>query len=178
MKRILSLTLLYIAIATTSFAQECKMCGDWVGIYESSKPHPTEDRLIPADHKLYIRIKKVENNIIVRIKDRVADNSAEFWYMNDWKISDFSDNRIILVWDTGIDDNYGEGWGIKDGRRCAYRRDVVYASIELRQGILYFDGGTNYVTWYDSNDKIISTFNFPNHVPAKNVTLYKDDDDW
>ena len=179
MRKILLTTMLCLVSFSMTYSQEdCKMCGDWIGIFEGTKPHPTEDRLIPADYKLYIRIKKIDTNLIVRIKYSLADNSTGFSYMNEWKVFDFSEKKITLKWDSGIDDNAGQGWGIKNGKKCAYRRDVICASIELQQGVLYFDGGQNNVTWYDSNNNIISANAFPNNIPAKNVTLYKEENDW
>lgn len=179
MKKLFALTLMMLPLALPLFAQDdCKMCGDWVGVYNGTKPHPTEERLIPADYKLYVRIKRIEDNISVRLKCQLADNSAAAWYMNDWKVSDYSENRIVLVWDGGDDDNGGDGWDIINGKKCAYRRDIIYASLELTKGILYFNGGTNYGTWYDKYGNVLDTFHFDASIPARNVTLYKDDDDW
>ena len=179
MKKVFALVITLCTLTTLSFAQDdCKMCGDWVGVYNGTKLHPTEDRLIPADYKLYVRIKNIEDNITVRLKCQLADNSAAAWYMNEWKVSEYSENRIVLVWDGGDDDNDGDGWGIIKGEKCAYRRDVIYASLELTKGVLYFDGGTNYGTYYDDSGNKIDSFHFEASIPARKVTLYKDDDDW
>lgn len=179
MKKTLTLLITLCILTTLSYAQDdCKMCGDWVGVYTGTKIHPTEDRLIPADYKLYVRISIIENNISIRLKYQIVDNSFAAVYMNEWTVSDHSEDRIFLMLDSGNDDNEGGGWGLKNGKYCAYRRDVIHASLELKNGILFFYGGTNYITWYDKNGNVIDTSHHDAIYPTRKVTLFKGGDDW
>ena len=158
MKKITLLFVFLFGIMTaTCFAQEdCKMCGDWVGVYESSKMHPTEDRLIPADWKMYIRIKKIDGFYNARVKTRIADNSMEYVYWTDWKMYQAYDNKIILRWEVKDDKVY----------------DDVYFTLTYNQGILYFDGGTIHRTYYANKSKQTLP------APFSPVTLYKEENDW
>ena len=158
-------------MTVTCYAQDnCKMCGDWVGVYESSKMHPTEGRLVPADWKLYIRIKKIDGFYTVRVKTRIADNSGDYFYWPDYTVYQADDNKIFLRYDGGYDDNNGNGYGT-----FAYSVDIIHISLEYQYGILYLDG-KQYVRLYDNNDNLIDNKDIKLYKSP--IKLYKDDNDW
>lgn len=177
-------SLLIIAVFCSLFsmqlrAQECKICGDWVGVFEGSKMHPSEDRTVSAEYKLYIRIKKVDDNFIVRVKDRLADGSSEFVYAPECIVQNVTQNKISWYWDWGEDDNGGYGWGTEKGVKIAYVHCISYVSATLNNGILYYDGGKEVCKQCDRNGNVVSQYEKKNLYPTSSrVALYKDDDDW
>lgn len=178
MKRLLSLILLCLVIATTSFAQEgCKLCGDWVGVYKQDlgKYDQNEDRIIPADYKLYVRIKKNDDTYIVRVKYRIADGSMEFNYTPDCIITNSTDTKISWYWDWGDDDNGRDGWG--DG--ISYVHNTSFLTVSLENGRLFYTG-KGIIKEYNRRGELVKQWESPHGVfPSGNrVILYKEDDDW
>ena len=170
---------LFLGITTAAcFAQDgCKLCGDWVGVYEKElgKYDYNEDRIIPASYKLYVRIKKIDDTYIVRVKERIIDGSTDFNYMPDCIITNSSDNRISWYWDWGDDDN--GGYGYSNG--VAYTHQTSYVTIYLESGKLIYTGIT-IIKEYNRRGELVKQWESPHGVfPCGDaVTLYKDDSDW
>lgn len=158
MKRLFLLAIIYILGGSVS-AQDCPMCGDWVGVYVGGKYDRSENRRVEANWKMYIRIKNNDGHYSVRVKERLADNSRDFIYWTDCNVYEVKGNKIIL-WEEFKDDDFHEN---------------VYYTIEYNHGILYFDGGIVYRTNYNSSGRVINKYEFSAMKP---VTLYKEDDDW
>ena len=170
MKKLLFLILFCSTSIASVFAQECPMCGDWVGVFDYPRYDKSKDRLVSAQKKMVIRIRKNDDQYSVRIKTRYVDSPGEYVYWTDWKLHQAYENKIVLKWDVGKSDNGGYGYG-----SFAYSIDVVYATIEYRNGTLLFDGGTAYAKYYDKNGNLIEKNTYQFEEP---LTLYKEDDDW
>lgn len=164
------ITLVCIICGLSASAQECTMCGDWVGVYSFPKYDKANDRLVDAQRKMFIRIKKNGEHYSVRIKTRYVDEPGDYVYLTEWELYSAYENKIVLKWEVGKSDNGGYGYD-----SFAYSLEVVYAAIEYRNGTLLFDGGTVYAQYYDKNGNLIkkNTYQF-----EKPFTLYKEDDDW
>lgn len=160
----------YIICGLTLSAQECQLCGDWVGVYSYPKYDKTNDRLVDAQRKMVFRIQKNGEHYTIRIKTQYVDEPGKYVYLTEWKLDRVYENRIVLKWDVGKSDNGGYGY---DG--YAYTLDVVYATIEYRDGTLFYDGGTVYSKYYNEKGRMIEKKEYQYENPIK---LYKENDDW
>ena len=109
----LSLTLLCLVIATTSFVQGgCKLCEDWKGVYQG----PVADG---GDHPIYgnikyqIRIKRYGEDIQVREKTIFPDGHS--FYEDNNSIIYYSEEQLSIKWSRLLssDRDPGEINGIK-----------------------------------------------------------------
>lgn len=175
MRKVLLVSILSLLCMTTAMAQEPAICGDWIGVFESTKPHPTEDRLIPADWKLYLRIKKIGEDYIVMMKRRLADETIPFVYEKKCKVQ-FGDEHIIR-WITIDEDDWDISSTYKEqGINVGHVHDTVYNSAEYNNGCLSF---SSYLerTHYDRQGHVINKKKINTGFPRK-CELYKDNADW
>lgn len=178
MKKIFSSFLPLFLFSTMAFTQEnCKICGDWVGVYnqELGKYDQTEDTFIPANYKLYVRIKKIDGTYIVRVKYQIADGSMAVNYTPDCIITNSTDTKISWHWDWGNDDNGGDSWG--DG--IAYVHNTSYLTVFLENGRLVYTG-KGIIKEYNRRGDLVKQWESPHGVfpSGDRVILYKEDDDW
>ncbi len=156
-------------------AQTSALCGDWIGVYEGTLPHPTEDRVVSADWKLYIRIKQIDGQYYVRMKTRIADESYPFWYQPECRVTSIDSNSISFsqLWCDDRGGDLGTEKGIAVGRDYQIAR---YKAV-LTNGVLRLSGEYER-TVYDRHGNIISTRCFHTNEYMKGLNLYKEDSDW
>lgn len=176
MKRLLFLVFVCHVCITNVFAQDCGLCGTWIGIAHDTtlKEHPETGNVMPADEKLYVRIKQINGNYQVRMKAQIADGSRPFSYLPECRVTSVDGNTIKWSQDWGGNDDSNQSTmqGVVVGRdtQIAYFTGILMDGV-LRLSEIYI------ITYYDRQGRIITSKSFPVHY-SNGVTLYKEDDDW
>lgn len=154
-------------------AQDCKMCGDWIGTYTISIPDPDPDGgMIDENVKMYVRIKRYGDDMSVRVKTHPVKDSNNIKYWSDCNITDLTNNSISFtsfVTDSNDWDNNDRINGRVINKasysvicRLCYQNGKMVMSRHFH--VDYFDRN-NY--WIDGNDYAFET-----------ISLYLEEDDW
>ena len=175
MKKItLLLSFFLVIITATCFAQnDCKLCGDWMGIYTIQVPDPNPDGgIIDEDERMYIRIKQLGNEMSVRVKICPVKEPNNVHYWSDCEITNLTDTSISFT--SFIKDDYD--WNNSDRKNG---RVIEKASYYALCCISYYNGKIvmsyhMHVDYYDKYSALIQGRNFG----YETITLYQGDDDW
>ena len=172
------LFLLLLFCFKTTKAQEPAICGDWIGIYAGFKQSDELDedgdkRLVHADYKMYIRIKRLNGNYIVRIKTRIADESGPFHYEPDCQIEYSDESRINWIVDLGYDYDWSST-AKEQGIRIGHSHDIKACRVTLANGVLRYSEEPR-TTYYDIQGRKITTKAW---TWGRKISLYKEEPDW
>lgn len=167
MKRILSLTLLYLAIATTCFAQECELCGTWYGNYSVPNPDGGEIEL-----KISLKIRKAGDNYRIRMKYDNLTLGMEHKY-GVCRVT-YADNHTIS-WQIDEQKEY-------DNKEKEYysKHNSFTARYSVQDGVLYLTQTGDWVNCYDSRQIFIRRIDFPEIGPRRinNIPLFNEEDNF
>lgn len=176
MKRALLLAFIALACVSIAGAQDCDLCGTWIGIAHEAalREHPETGNMMRVDEKLYIRIKQINGKYQVRMKAQIADGSRPFSYLPECKVTSVVGNTIkwIQDWEGNEGGNLGTEQGIVVGRDS----QIAYFTAVLTDGVLKLSE-EYIITYYDRQGREITSKSFPVSY-SKGVTLYKEDSDW
>ena len=154
-------------------AQDCKMCGDWIGTYTISIPDPDPDGGMIDQHvKMYVRIKQFGEDLSVRVKSYPVDEPNNVKYWSDCEITNTTTSSISFT--SYADDSYEwDNTDKKNGR-------IIYKALYFRECVLdYYSGKIVlslhfHVDYYDRYNSWIDGHDFG----YETITLYQDDEDW
>lgn len=158
--------------------QQPVICGDWIGVYEGSKLSDELDEdgdkyIIPADYKMYIRIKIIDGHYIVRVKTRIADESGPFNYVPEGRVEYADENSIVWVEDYG-DDYDWSSTAKEQGIRIGHSHDIKACRVTLANGVLRYSEEPR-TTYYDTQGRKITTKAW---TWGRKISLYKEEPDW
>lgn len=164
MKKLILFTLLCIC-TTTSYAQESKLVGTWIGTY-SFQHLDDDDNWFWADYKLYVRIYKYEE---YRLKMKTVPVSScskcITTYYNELTITYVDDNII----------NFYERNDLGDNEICEN-----YYSLTYSNGTLRIHPFKRIIIQKDKYGNVTERKDVT-HMSAwifKDVDLYKEETDW
>lgn len=153
-------------------AQDCKMCGDWIGTYTISIPDPDPDGgMIDENVKMYVRIKRYGDDMSVRVKTHPVKDPNNLRYF-DCSITNTTNNSISFT--AFVGDDYDWDNTDKKNGRIIYKASYYWVCL-----ITYYSGKMvlsrhfradyydKYNSWIDAHDAGYET-----------ITLYQEDDDW
>lgn len=166
-------TFLFLVIGTIVSAQDCKMCGDWIGTYTIEVPDPNPDRgLIHENRKMFIRIKQYGNDKSVRVKTTPVKEPNDINYWSECEITNSTDNSISFT--SFVAEDYDWDNNDKTNGRIIYKATYYWVcSINYYSGKIvlsrrfHVDYYDKYNSWIDDHDASYET-----------ITLYQEDDDW
>lgn len=164
----LSLTLLCLVIATTSFAQGgCKLCGDWKGVYQGlvadGGDHP-----IYGNIKYQIRIKRYGEDIQVREKTIFPDGHS--FYEDNNSILYYSENQSSIKWSRLLSSDRDPG--VINGINYDWENYYIVHEAVINGNMMTLYEWTH--RDFIRNNSIV----FSDDFGTKKYTLYQDDDDW
>ncbi len=161
MKKLL-LLLMFAFESCNLLAQDCNLCGTWIGVFRVFLDGDNTTK------RLYIDIKKTyRDKYVVRVKEVYTynDQSSKTYYWHE--CMDVNANKNVITWKSfshQIDDN-------EDG---GYEKYYYVCTARVDNGILYFKQMVEGF-YYGRNGEIIGEYNQPAY-PTKE--LYKDEDNW
>ena len=173
-KAVCFLILLLATIATQLAAQDCKICGDWIGIYKEQVPERGSDGEIDVVDKfvkIYIRINQYGEDLSIRVKTHPEKEPNELRYWSDCVITNKTDNSISFK--SIIDDDYD--WDSND----RINGHVIYKAVYSGVCFLDFHNGKMelssrlHVDYYDKANYWIGGEDFK-FFPK--TTLFQDND--
>lgn len=163
--------LILTVMATPLVAQDCKICGDWIGT--CSLDHewdPVYKTMTKKTYKIYVRIKQEEQNHFVRVK-LVPLDGGETWYQEPCNIKYITSNSI--TWSVFLRDD--SNWDDSDkynGLTIGYAKYYHYYKVVSCDGYLCLTCQV-IVQYYSRSGSFIGTDKGPFHI---RTNIYKDDD--
>ncbi len=168
MKKVLLMMLLALTFYNIS-AQECDLCGTWIG---TSKVFLSGDDTV---QKTYIKIKKYGEKYTIRVKQVYTDNNqSKTNYWND--CTNVYVNGNIIGWRSfshQVDENDDGHWK-HNGRIIDVAKYYYVCTATFDNGILYFSQKVE-GEFIGRDGGIIGKYDQPPY-PIKE--LYKEEDDW
>lgn len=168
MKRIMSLLVLCIVLATNAIAQDSKFVGTWTGTYRNGY---TDYK----DRKIVVRIDKINDEWQVRVKDYNPKDTSDCTYREG--IYGIEHNGSILEWYQKINFKISQEekemfYGADFGERKSYAR------VEYSGGVLlYTDNYWHSGQYYTNGGKLVHTYDEKNEFRQfiTETVLYKED---
>lgn len=162
-----------LMLSQSLVAQDCKMCGDWIGT--CSLDHewdPVYKTMVKKTYRIFVRIKRVDENPIVRLK-LIPTDGGETWYQDPCNIEAFTTNSI--AWSVFIRDD--SDWDENDrlnGIIIGSAKYYHYYEATYYSGYMHLT--CKVVTkYYSRSGDYIDLDSGPIHI---NTNVYKDDEDW
>ena len=156
-----------MAFATNAMAQESKFVGLWKGTYKRRSDH--------TERIIRMRIKKIDNNYQIRIKDCNKDNLDDCYDMDCFGIENYGDslrwyNKSYVAFDEEE----------TDGAVCVIIKHFSYA--KYTGGSIHYICN-NYWSWerIDKNGNVVNSYDGINIISPQIIDetiLYKEDDIW
>lgn len=186
-KTILFTFLLGITTVTCFAQDDCKMCGDWVGVYQTAYPRTEYERdnaQSMADFKegkviKYIRINKFGDSYKIRIKTIYEGFTGCVYEQDKIDILKTTDYSIYYKKTTEMDAEYD----VND-RVMGYSNLEYFFLITYDNGYMQHEIVDVYVNEYDRNKNLIRKYQDSALEYAKNpswgynIDLYKEENDW
>lgn len=169
MKKLITLTLIMLPLALPLFAQDdCKMCGDWQGIYSTTELSTGENA---GYRRMVVRIKKTGTTKTIRIKNYAVDNPSDIIYWTDIQVAYCNENTISFKCPVGNEKNWDD-YKI-NGRYVACAYYTCFGSVNYVNDFLslsyYF-----HVDYVDKNNNVIKSEDYD----QTDLKLFQEDNDW
>lgn len=170
MKKKLLLNVFLLLTMTTAMAQNCDLCGTWMGNYKSQEYDETEGGMVYKTFKVFVRINKYGDDYRVRIKSHDVKNPSDVRYWEDCNIVETGDG--YLRWYRKIEKRPFYVNGYVD----SYTESELYDCVKNVGGVLQFTiMDRHHMRTYDNHGNCVEE---EDYYPSTNVLLYKEDLDW
>lgn len=182
MKKIIVLTSLCLLGLNISYAQDCKICGTWIGTYNSYYVNNPRTATSSAENygtwKMYIRVTKNGDTYNIRIKREIVDINRVIYDDDDIQILEADDRSIYWMTTNSPSPNYDGNDRITD-----YSSNEIYYSLTYNNGHVHFLMEKAIVVEYDRNLNITRRWDEGWGTTLKrpiyyDLNLYNEDDNW
>lgn len=172
MKKLLLFVLVIITYWMPVYAQDCKLCGDWIGS-RSGQQMNSSGKYDYGMFKDYIRIRKYGDEYKIKMKTTFPDHN---WVMYE--------TRALTILDADENSIYFALAGSLEKEDFGYDQIVSYYLITYKNGYINCSLVNQIDIHYDENRNRIREENTLKYVCCRepggsnNMDLYKEDDDW
>lgn len=180
-KTIALLTLLLGMVTIPSAAQDCTICGDWIGHYYAPNFVDEDEDIHYEDAKIYIRIKPNGESVFVRVKRELLSRDTDYEDDNTVYYDITSPNSISWSYKTYTDfesgRHNGNHYDKSEWHRCysaTITGNKMVCTCWLR--IRYLRKTTTNTREYGYEEWWVDVGY--KDFPTDTYTLYKDDGDW
>lgn len=173
MKKTIFFLLLFLFFEAIATAQDCKMCGDWIGTYTISIPDPEPDGgMIDQNMKMLIRIKQYGDDMSIRVKTFPVNEPNDIKYWPDCEITNATDNSISFTSSAGDSFDWDNN-DRKNGRVINKASYYCMCILDYRNGKIVLSRHFH-VDYYDRYNSYIDGRDYG----YETISLYQEDDDW
>ena len=161
----------FYAIYSPLPAQECKLCGDWVGTYPGSQKNKNTGEMDDGIYKEYIRIKKYGQEYKIWFKTEFP--------LHNYVRHDYDECTILRVDEESI---YFKRTSPIERSGKGYFQTIEYCKITYRNGYIHYKLEAFTLIDYDMNRRIIRQEDDAIKYRAKSkcddLDLFKEEDIW